>query len=67
MNNYHDDTAGFNPCKELGLDQLSQEGWDKFSTFNAAAHLNNIIPEPKLQVCEPMKKRFEQWESQITA
>lgn len=65
-NNYHDDKAGFKPCQKLRMDQLSQErSDDKSSTFITASHLNNIIPEPELEICEPMKKRFEQWESQI--
>lgn len=67
VNNYHDDAAGFHPCTNFREKQIAQEGWDNSSTFNTTTELNNVIPDPELELCEPMKKRFEEWESQITA
>jgi hypothetical protein len=65
VNNYHDDTASFKPCKNFSMEQLPQGKWKEYNTFSTAIDLNNMIPEPDLEVCIPMRKRFEKWESQI--
>jgi len=66
VDNYHDDAADFHPCANLEQAMVMQ-GRDYSGTFDTMVELNEVIPDPELELCEPMRRRFEEWAGQIVA
>ncbi len=64
--NFHDEKAGFYPCMDYKPSHAKPYAHGT-GTFKTADELNANIPPPDLELCEPMRARFDRWKHEQLA